>query len=131
MIAALATPAVFYGGLLAVYLIRGESIGELGFRGLGFLILFVLPLSLGAACFVGLPLVLLLRSQNLLTPRYVIFGAALLGATALSVLTIAVMREALTFGAIAVGVGVGVVAGVVFCLAAGIAFHHHATEAAR
>jgi len=130
LITALLTPAIFFGVLLAINLVRGEASGELAFRGMGFLIFFGLPLSLGATYLVGLPLALLLRSQQLLAPKYVIPGAALVGATILSVLTLTILRTTLTLQAIAVGLGVGAVAGIVFCLTAGIAFRLRATRAA-
>jgi len=130
LITALFTPVLFFVALLAINLLRGEPIGEPAFRGMGFMVLFGLPISLGATYLAGLPLALLLRSQHLLTPKYVIPGAALLGATTLSVLTLTVMRTTLTPDAMAVGLGVGTIAGIVFCLTAGIAFRQRATRAA-
>jgi hypothetical protein len=128
LVSALFVPVAFFCALLAVNAVRGEASGESTFRGIGFVFLFGLPLSLGATYLVGLPFALLLRSQRLLTVKYVVAGAALLGAFAIVGLTFVVLRAPVTLDAVAVGVAVGAIAGLVFCATAGVAFRRSAME---
>jgi hypothetical protein len=120
LVSALFVPVAFFCALLAVNAVRGEASGESTFRGIGFVFLFGLPLSLGATYLVGLPFAL--------TVKYVVAGAALLGAFAIAGLTFVVLRAPVTFDAVAVGVAVGAIAGLVFCATAGVAFRRSAME---
>jgi hypothetical protein len=117
----LITPLACFLVLLVAEFMGEHSSSESMFRAIGILYMVGLPLAFGAMCLVGLPLVLLLRSQALLTPRYVLIGASVIG-----VLTIAaffgLMDDSWDPVLTLWGLGLGLFAGVVFCLVAGIPF---------
>lgn len=122
LITAVATPVAYLLTLVLVSLIRGDYSSELAFRGAGFLFFVGLPPALGAMFFIGLPLVLLLRSQDLLTVGYVLVGAMGAGVLTLVALVLFVARSPLEFAVLTWGAGLGLFAGLIFCLAAGIPF---------
>ena len=122
LIAAIATPIAYFLALFLVGYLRGDLSTELFFRSLGFLVIFGLPPVLGVVFLVGLPFTLLLRSQGLLTAPYVIAGAAIAGILTMVVLVNIIAQSRLEPEVFGWGAGLGLFAGLIFCLAAGIRF---------
>jgi hypothetical protein len=119
---AIVTPVAYLLALTLFSLVRGDYSSELLFRGAGFMLFAGFVPALIAMFVVGLPLVLLLKSQNLLTVGYVLIGAAVAGILTMIALVVFVARSRLGIEAFALGAGLGVFAGLIFCIAAGIPF---------
>ena len=124
---AILTPVLYLLGFTLLALAGGEYSSELAFRSVGIMFLFGLLPALGAMFFVGLPLVLLLRSQRLLTSLYVLAGAVAVGILTMTVLVTIVMKSPLAPLVLAWGAGLGAFAGVIFCVSAGIPFRERRT----
>jgi hypothetical protein len=117
----LITPLAYFLVLVAAEFAGEHSSSESVFRAIGILYMVGLPLAFGAMCLVGLPLVLLLRSQRMLTAGYVLIGASVIGMLTMSTftgLTDGAWDPVLTLW----GLGIGLFSGVVFCFVAGIPF---------
>jgi hypothetical protein len=117
----LVIPLAYFLVLVAAEFAGEHSSSESVFRAIGILYMVGLPLAFGAMCLVGLPLVLLLRSQRMLTSGYVLIGASVIGVLTVAAFTGLVdgsWHPILTLW----GLGLGLFAGVVFCLIAGIPF---------
>jgi hypothetical protein len=116
------TPVAYLLALSLVSVAKGEYSSELAFRGAGFMFFVGLLPALGAMYCIGLPLVLLLRSQGLLTIAYVLIGAIVAGNFTMVALVSVVARSPLVAEVFAWGSGLGLLAGLIFCIAAGIPF---------
>jgi hypothetical protein len=124
-IATLVTPLLtllsYFLVLLTLEFASEHPSPESVFRAIGILLMVGLPLAFGAMCLIGLPLVLLLRSQRMLTPGYVLIGASVIGVltmSAFSGLLGGAWDPLLTLW----GLGLGLFSGFVFCFVAGIPF---------
>jgi hypothetical protein len=124
---AILTPVLYLLGFTLIALVGGEFSSELAFRSLGFMFLFGLLPALGAMYFVGLPLVMLLRSQRLLTSWYVLAGAVAVGILTMAVLVTVIMKSPFEPLVLVWGAGLGAFAGVIFCISAGIPFRERRT----
>ncbi len=121
LITPLVTPLAYLLVLLTIDYTSDHHSPESIFRAIGILYFVGMPLAFGAMFLVGLPLVLLLRSQQLLTTGYVLIGSTVVGMltmAAFSGLMDGRWNPVLTLW----GLGLGLFAGFVFCLAAGIPF---------
>jgi hypothetical protein len=117
----LLTPLALFLVLMVIEYTSDHPSPESLFRAIGIIFLLGFPLALGAMCLVGLPLVLLLRSQKMLTPGYVLIGASVTGVLTMAAftgMTSGAWDPVLTLW----GLGLGFFAGLVFCLVAGIPF---------
>jgi hypothetical protein len=125
-IASLVTPAVtlaaWFAVLCAVEFARSGSIPGEMVRLLALLVLVGLPVAFGAMFLLCLPLLLLMRSQGMLTGRNV-------GIVSIAVATIALvgffsiaLRQRLDVQLVPWCLGLGLFSAAVFCLVAGIPF---------
>ena len=117
----LLTPLAYFLVLVAAEFTGVHASGESVFRAMGILYLVGLPLAFGAMGLVGLPLVLLLRSQSMLTPGYVLIGASVIGVLTMAVFT-GLIGGSWDPGLTLWGLGHGLFAGFLFCFVAGIPF---------
>ena len=121
-ITAILTPVGYFFVLMLVSLVRGEFSAESSFRALGFLFFVVLAPSLGAMYLIGMPLALLLRSQGLLTVPYLMACAIGTGVSTIALLTALIAQDFPVLEVLGWGLVLGALAGIVFCVSAGIRF---------
>jgi hypothetical protein len=128
-IASLVTPVAALTAWFALQLglefARSGSVPGVMMRLLVLLILFGGPVAFGAMFFLGLPSLLLLRSQNMLTGLNVCLAATIVTTIAIVGFMLS-MRQRPGLELVAWALGLGVFAGATFCLAAGIPFRRRA-----
>ena len=122
-IAAVSVPPAYWAVLVMVELAKGRSaFGEELMRGLGFLMIYGAPTCLAVMLVLGYPLALLLRKFGRLSALNLCAGAFAMGflvtATAYAVSPSGSFRVLFPV----IGGAVGLFAGIVFCLVAGIPF---------
>jgi hypothetical protein len=126
-IAAVSVPPAYSAVLAMVELAKGGSpFGEEFMRGLGFLMIYGAPICLAVMLVLGYPLALLLRKFGRLSALNLCAGAFAIGFM-VTATTYAVSPSG-SFPVLfpVIGGAVGVFAGIVFCLVAGIPFRRPA-----